>query len=141
MTGWERSPLNDEFLTGLAIHLLKSRRLGKGAGNDVLAISLPSLDHNGHEYGPRSFEVQDVLARLDVNLGLLLDAVEQQVGPDYVLGLSSDHGVATLPEQITAEGGDYLFTVKGNQLGLERDIAAGFGFEAGAKQIAAAFSP
>jgi hypothetical protein len=44
-------------------------------------------------------------------------------------------------EKIVAQGGDYLFTVKGNQLGLEKDIAAGFGFEAGARQIAAAFSP
>jgi len=43
--------------------------------------------------------------------------------------------------QIVKQGGDYLFTVKGNQLGLERDIAAGFGFEAGARSIAAAFSP
>jgi hypothetical protein len=43
--------------------------------------------------------------------------------------------------KIVGQGGDYLFTVKGNQLGLERDIAAGFGFEAGARQIAAAFSP
>jgi hypothetical protein len=43
--------------------------------------------------------------------------------------------------RITEQGGDYLFTVKGNQLGLERDIAAGFGFEAAARQIAAAFSP
>jgi hypothetical protein len=43
--------------------------------------------------------------------------------------------------QIVAQGGDYLFTVKGNQLGLERDIAGGFGFEAGARSIAAAFSP
>src|SRR5437588_5363228 len=46
-----------------------------------------------------------------------------------------------LCEKITEQGGDYLFTVKGNQLGLERDIAAGFGFEAGARSIAAAFSP
>lgn len=46
-----------------------------------------------------------------------------------------------LCQKITEQGGDYLFTVKGNQLGLETDIAAGFGFEAGAKQIAAAFSP
>lgn len=38
-------------------------------------------------------------------------------------------------------GGDYLFTVKGNQQGLETDIAAGFAFEAGAKSIASAFSP
>jgi hypothetical protein len=43
--------------------------------------------------------------------------------------------------KIVAQGGDYLFTVKGNQLGLEKDIAAGFGFEAGARSIAAAFSP
>ena len=46
-----------------------------------------------------------------------------------------------LCEKITEPGGDYLFTVKGNQRGLERDIAAGFGFEAGARSVAAAFSP
>lgn len=46
-----------------------------------------------------------------------------------------------LCQEIVAQGGDYLFTVKGNQLGLERDIAAGFAFEAGARSIAAAFSP
>ena len=44
-------------------------------------------------------------------------------------------------QQIVDQGGDYLFTVKGNQLGLERDIAAGFAFEASARGIAAAFSP
>jgi hypothetical protein len=43
--------------------------------------------------------------------------------------------------QIIEQGGDYLFTVKGNQLGLEKDIAAGFGFETAARSIAAAFSP
>ena len=43
--------------------------------------------------------------------------------------------------KIVEKGGDYLFTVKGNQLGLERDIAAGFGFEAAARNVAAAFSP
>ncbi len=46
-----------------------------------------------------------------------------------------------LCEQIVARGGDYLFTVKGNPSGLEKDIAAGFGFEADARRIAAAFSP
>jgi hypothetical protein len=46
-----------------------------------------------------------------------------------------------LCETIVTQGGDYLFTVKGNQLGLETDIAAGFGFEAAARSTAAAFSP
>jgi predicted transposase YbfD/YdcC len=46
-----------------------------------------------------------------------------------------------LAEKILAGGGDYVFTVKANQPGLETDIAAGFGFEAAAREVAAAFSP
>jgi hypothetical protein len=46
-----------------------------------------------------------------------------------------------LAERITARDGDYLFVVKDNQRGLEVDRAAGFGFEAAARSIAAAFSP
>jgi predicted AlkP superfamily pyrophosphatase or phosphodiesterase len=106
VTAWEESPWNDAFLTDLAIHLLRSRRLGTGAGTDYLAISFPSLDHAGHEFGPRSHEVQDNLYRIDINLGRLLDAIEAQVGTAYVLGLSSDHGVAIVPEQVVAEAGD-----------------------------------
>ncbi len=41
---WEQSPWDDAFLTDLAIHLLRAKRLGTGAGTDFLALSLPSLD-------------------------------------------------------------------------------------------------
>jgi len=106
VTAWEESPWNDAFLTDLAIHLLRSRKLGTGAGADYLAVSFPSLDHAGHEFGPRSHEVQDNLFRIDANLGRLIDAIEAQVGNSYVIGLSSDHGVALVPEQVVAQGGD-----------------------------------
>ncbi len=46
-----------------------------------------------------------------------------------------------LAEKIVAEGGDYVFVVKDNQPGLGTDVAAGFGFEAAARSMAAAFSP
>jgi len=46
-----------------------------------------------------------------------------------------------LAEKIIDSGGDYIFTVKDNQPGLGIDIRAGFGFEAAARQIAAATSP
>jgi DDE_Tnp_1-associated/Transposase DDE domain len=46
-----------------------------------------------------------------------------------------------LAEQVVAAGGDYLFIAKDNQKGLVTDVAAGFGFEAAARSIAAAFSP
>jgi hypothetical protein len=46
-----------------------------------------------------------------------------------------------LCQRIVDQGGDYLFFVKENQPGLQGDIAAGFGHEAAARSIAAAFSP
>lgn len=46
-----------------------------------------------------------------------------------------------LAQQIIQQGGDYLFTVKENQPGLEVDIQAGFGLAAAAQSIAAATSP
>jgi hypothetical protein len=39
------------------------------------------------------------------------------------------------------KGGDYVLFAKGNQKGLETDVATGFGFAAAAESIAAAFSP
>jgi hypothetical protein len=46
-----------------------------------------------------------------------------------------------LCQEVIDQGGDYLFFVKDNQPGLQTDIAAGFGFEAAARSVAAAFSP
>jgi hypothetical protein len=44
-------------------------------------------------------------------------------------------------EHVVEAGADYVFVVKDNQPGLQRDIAAGFAFEASARTVAAAFSP
>jgi predicted transposase YbfD/YdcC len=46
-----------------------------------------------------------------------------------------------LAERVVDAGGDYVFVAKDNQPGLVTDVAAGFGFEAAARSIAAAFSP
>jgi hypothetical protein len=43
--------------------------------------------------------------------------------------------------QVIGQGGDYLFFTKANQPGLQTDIGAGFGSEAAAQAVAAAFSP
>jgi predicted AlkP superfamily pyrophosphatase or phosphodiesterase len=105
---WERSPFSDAYVADLAMHLVETRRLGGRAGStDMLAASFAALDLVGHEYGPRSHEVQDVMARLDMALGKLFDALDRSVGAGrYVVALGSDHGVAPLPEQSTAIGLD-----------------------------------
>ena len=59
----------------------------------------------GHAYGPESHEVQDILIRLDVQIGLLLDKLDRDLGEgNYMVGLSADHGVAPMPERIKAAG-------------------------------------
>ncbi len=97
----------DEILGRLAGSAIVELKLGQRAAPDLLAIGFSDTDTVGHKFGPRSREVQDVLARLDVTLGRLLDALDAAVGQDrYVVALTSDHGVADIAEQAKAEGAD-----------------------------------
>ncbi|HUR21210.1 MAG TPA: alkaline phosphatase family protein, partial [Vicinamibacterales bacterium] len=100
VTRWRRSPLSDEFLGRFGQHLVGALKLGQTPGTDVFGVSFSALDVVGHEYGPRSHEVQDILIRLDRTIGELLDTLDRLVGRDrYVVAFSSDHGVAPIPEQ------------------------------------------
>ena len=104
---WEASPYSDAYLAAMGMAAMDALKLGRGASTDFLAISFSALDLTGHSYGPLSHEVQDVLFRLDEQIGLLLDKLDRDVGRgQYVVGLSADHGVAPIPEAMKAEGFD-----------------------------------
>lgn len=104
---WEATPFADLYLADLAIAAAKHFQLGQRNATDFLAVSFSSLDVAGHQFGPRSHEVQDTLANLDVTVGRLVEALDRQVGRgNYVLALTGDHGVAPIPEQMAEEGLD-----------------------------------
>ena len=97
---FQRSPFADEYLGRLAAHAVDTLDLGRGPAIDFLGVSFSTLDLVGHQYGPESHEVQDVLFRLDRTIGTLLEHLDARLGRDgYVLALSSDHGVSPIPEQ------------------------------------------
>jgi hypothetical protein len=97
---FQRSPFADEYLGRLAAHAVDTLDLGKGPAIDFLGVSFSTMDLVGHQYGPESHEVQDVLFRLDRTIGTLLEHLDARLGRDgYVLALSSDHGVSPIPEQ------------------------------------------
>lgn len=97
---FQRSPFADEYLARLAAHAIDTLQLGRGPGTDFISVSFSTLDLVGHQYGPASHEVQDVLLRLDRTIGTLLDHLDTRLGRNgYVLALSADHGVAPIPEQ------------------------------------------
>lgn len=104
---WETSPLPDAYMAKMAQAALREMKLGKRRTPDLLAVSFSMVDIIGHQFGPRSHEVQDTLARLDRALGELLAALDRHMGRgNYVLALTADHGVAVVPEQLTADGED-----------------------------------
>jgi hypothetical protein len=65
---WNTSPFADTYLTKLAETAVDSLDLGKSAGTDYLGVSYSSTDYVGHIFGPRSWEIQDMLVRLDQDL-------------------------------------------------------------------------
>jgi predicted AlkP superfamily pyrophosphatase or phosphodiesterase len=104
---WERSPYGDDAIGEMATTLIQSLQLGRRDVVDYLGVGFSALDYIGHDFGPDSHEVQDALIRLDRTIGDLFATLDTHVGRDrYVIGVSSDHGVAPIPEAQKAAGID-----------------------------------
>jgi predicted AlkP superfamily pyrophosphatase or phosphodiesterase len=104
---WASSPFADAYLTNFGEAAVDALGLGKGRGTDFLGLGFSSLDYVGHRFGPRSREVQDLLVRLDQDLGNLFIYLDSKVGRgNYVIALSADHGVAPIPEDMQKTGAD-----------------------------------
>jgi len=104
---WASSPYADTALTELAEKAVDALKLGHSDGTDFLAIGYSPVDYVGHEFGPRSREIQDVLIRLDKDLANLFAHLDQKVGRgNYVVALSADHGVVPIPEDMQSTGAD-----------------------------------
>ncbi len=104
---WTTSPFADMYLTKLAEAAIDSLGLGKGSATDFLSVSYSSTDYVGHTFGPRSWEIQDMLVRLDKDLGELFAQLDQKVGKgNYVVALTADHGVAPIPSDMQTTGFD-----------------------------------
>lgn len=103
---WQRSPYSDAYLTDMAIAAIDAMALGRREGTDYLGVSYSALDLVGHKFGPSSHEVQDVMIRVDEQIGRLLAHLDATVGRgSYVVALTADHGVGDVPEDMGATGG------------------------------------
>ena len=100
-----RSPYMDAYLIELARTLIVHESLGKDSHLDMIAFGFSALDLVGHDYGPNSREVLDVLLQLDRNLGDFLDELDDAIGMEHVaITLAGDHGVMIIPEVLQANG-------------------------------------
>lgn len=126
-TRWLQSPYADDYLERVAEAAVDEMRLGMEDRTDFLGVSFSMLDAVGHGFGPRSHEVQDTLVRLDVSIGRLLDHLDKKVGAaNYLVALSSDHGVAEMPEHVEGAGRQSMLAIR---TAIEATIKAPLGGE------------
>lgn len=96
------SPFIDDLVTELVVDFLRDDTLGLGRGPtpDIVLVGLSGQDTVSHSYGPESHENLDLLRRLDVHVGTLLDTLARRgfSRGEIVVALSADHGFADIPE-------------------------------------------
>jgi hypothetical protein len=94
--------LTDQLMT-LAREAIDQQGVGDDDVIDMVAISIAGPDYAGHIFGPLSWEYLDNLIRADRALGKLVGELDQRF--DVSLLITSDHGVAMVPEQAQGEVG------------------------------------
>ncbi len=98
-------PWMDSITVSFALAGVEALGLGqRGAGKtDLLSVSFAAVDEVGHDFGPDSREMHDVLLRLDGYLATLFDSLAARLSPEELLVvLASDHGTQPVPEQAVA---------------------------------------
>ena len=92
------SAFGSDLLTDVAKAAIEGEELGKDDITDFLTVSYSSPDYIGHSMGPNSVETEDTYIRLDKNIEDLLKDLDRKVGVgQYLVFLTSDHGVADIP--------------------------------------------
>ncbi|MCG3204807.1 MAG: Alkaline phosphatase PafA [Elusimicrobia bacterium] len=92
------SPEIDVATFRLVKKVLETSSLGQDGACDLLTLSFSGTDLIGHTYGPDSKQIKDQLGALDGILDELLNLLHQKTNGDFVLALTSDHGVLPVPE-------------------------------------------
>jgi predicted AlkP superfamily pyrophosphatase or phosphodiesterase len=102
---YDASPFVDDYLGVFAKALIRSEGLGRDAATDFLGLSFSAADNVGHDWGPNSPELLDVILRLDRTLGDLLAFVDEEIGREHVVvALTSDHGANPLTAYLQRHG-------------------------------------
>jgi phosphopentomutase len=91
------SALFPAFEANSTIAMIEHEPLGEDSVADLILLNYKCADFVGHKYGPESEEMRVTLAEMDRQLVRVLGALEARVGKDYLLAVTADHGMPSLP--------------------------------------------
>ncbi len=94
-----QSPYGNSLTLDFSSTLIRNEKLGGTGQTDMICVSLSSTDYIGHRFGPNSLEVEDVYLRLDKDLEVFLNELDNTVGKNnYLVFLTADHGAPQAPD-------------------------------------------
>lgn len=97
------TPFANDYQFEFAKELVLYEKLGAGSNTDLLTISLSANDIAGHQFGPDSPQTRSMALALDRSIADFITFLGHQIGLANVwMALSSDHGIAPLPEFATS---------------------------------------
>jgi hypothetical protein len=91
------SALFPAFESNATIAMIEHEPVGEDSVADLILLNYKGADFVGHKYGPESEEMLVTLAEMDRQLARVLGALEAKVGKDYLLAVTADHGMPSLP--------------------------------------------
>jgi predicted AlkP superfamily pyrophosphatase or phosphodiesterase len=98
------TPFGNSIVMDFAKAAIDAEELGKDKYTDFLAISFSSTDYIGHQFGVDSKEVEDTYIRLDKDLEVFLNYLDEKVGVNnYTLFLTSDHAAVQVPAYLLSK--------------------------------------
>jgi hypothetical protein len=90
-----RSPLGNTLVIDFARRAVEGEGLGSDDATDILNVCFDASRTVGERFGSTSMEVEDMIYRLDMELGELLRSILVRVGAENVLFVvTSDHGMS-----------------------------------------------
>ena len=90
-----QTPYGNTFTLEMAKTAVEKEEMGQREETDFLAVSLSATDYIGHQFGTNAIETEDTYLRLDQDLGLFFEFLDEKIGRDhYTVFLTADHAAA-----------------------------------------------
>jgi predicted AlkP superfamily pyrophosphatase or phosphodiesterase len=123
------TPFGNNLVVDFAMAAVVGEGLGRDAITDLLAISFSSTDYIGHQFGVHAWETMDTYVRLDQQLNLFFNYLDQNVGPgEWMCWLTADHGAATVPSYAKDAGLPVDYWKPGNLIDdVKADLTRAYG--------------
>ncbi|MFZ9055426.1 MAG: alkaline phosphatase PafA [Flavobacteriales bacterium] len=123
------TPLGNNLVVDFAMAAIVGEEMGRDAITDLLAISFSSTDYIGHQFGVHAWETMDTYVRLDQQLKILFNHLDQSVGAgEWMCWLSADHGAATVPSYAMETGLPVDYWKPGNMIDdVKADLTQAYG--------------